>query len=151
MRTTAFRRRYQIADDIPPDLVWWFYVGIKEEVEKTPCPRCGARIHRFKAPAKTDFWWFKCDKCGRYWSNAPEDHPNIYAPNQKPRPPRYWSDRPPAKDKWSAYRLRCLKTGKCTHCGKPCLPYAECEERRLYKRLHSRKRMRRLPSKPKTP
>jgi hypothetical protein len=32
------------------------------------------------------------------------------------------------------YRQRCRLDGRCPHCGKPCAPYAECADRREYKR-----------------
>lgn len=44
-------------------------------------------------------------------------------------------------DKNQRYRARQKEQGKCPHCGKPCAPYAECEERReakAYARLLSR-------------
>lgn len=40
------------------------------------------------------------------------------------------------KAKWAknaAYRRRCREEGRCAHCGRPCYPYAECEERRAYR------------------
>lgn len=38
-------------------------------------------------------------------------------------------------DKHQRYRRKCMAEGRCPHCGKPCAPYAECEERRTYKRI----------------
>jgi hypothetical protein len=32
------------------------------------------------------------------------------------------------------YRERTRNAGHCPHCGRPCAPYYECEERRAYKR-----------------
>lgn len=43
------------------------------------------------------------------------------------------------QDKHKRYRQKCISEDRCPHCGKPCAPYYECEERRKYKRL-SRKR-----------
>lgn len=43
-------------------------------------------------------------------------------------------------DRHGAYRKRCKEDGKCPHCGKPCAPFTECEERRNYKaKLRSQK------------
>jgi hypothetical protein len=36
-------------------------------------------------------------------------------------------------NKHSRYRSRLRSEGRCTHCGKECAPYAECEERRAYR------------------
>lgn len=44
----------------------------------------------------------------------------------------------PNPDKYQR-RLRKLQSqNSCCHCGKPCAPYAECEERRAYKRMWAR-------------
>lgn len=37
-------------------------------------------------------------------------------------------------NKYQRYRQKCISEGRCPHCGKPCAPYYECEERREYKR-----------------
>lgn len=39
------------------------------------------------------------------------------------------------KDKYARHRIKCLMEGRCPHCGKPCAPYSECQERRAKKRL----------------
>jgi hypothetical protein len=41
----------------------------------------------------------------------------------------------PPKDKHARWRLKCRLQGRCTHCGKPCAPYATCQERRDYNRM----------------
>jgi len=41
------------------------------------------------------------------------------------------------KDKHGRYRRKCLLNRRCPHCGKPCAPYSECEERRAYKRTRN--------------
>jgi hypothetical protein len=47
-----------------------------------------------------------------------------------------------AKDKQSRWRLRCREEGRCDHCGKPCAPYAACEDRRREKREKARLKYR---------
>lgn len=37
--------------------------------------------------------------------------------------------------KQKSYRQRCAAEGRCPHCGKPCAPYRECQQRRDYKRI----------------
>jgi hypothetical protein len=37
--------------------------------------------------------------------------------------------------KQSRYRQKNVSQGKCPHCGKPCLPYYECEYRRSMKKM----------------
>lgn len=39
-----------------------------------------------------------------------------------------------------AYKRRLVEQGKCTHCGKPCAPYRECQERREYKNFLRRQK-----------
>lgn len=41
-------------------------------------------------------------------------------------------------NKFVTYRLKCAADRRCPHCGKPCGPYYECEERRAYKRQRYR-------------
>lgn len=38
------------------------------------------------------------------------------------------------------YKMRCISEGRCPHCGKPCAPFTECEDRRRYKRERYLKR-----------
>lgn len=38
-------------------------------------------------------------------------------------------------NKWQRHRLKCQKEGRCPHCGKPCLPYSECEDRRHIRKV----------------
>lgn len=38
-------------------------------------------------------------------------------------------------DKHQRYRQRKIVQGKCPHCGNPCAPYYECEERRINKKM----------------
>lgn len=38
--------------------------------------------------------------------------------------------------KQQRYRRKCLSDGRCPHCGEPCAPYYECEDRRRTKRIH---------------
>ena len=40
-------------------------------------------------------------------------------------------------NKHQRYRSRCRREGRCPHCGKPALPYAECADRRFYKRMNA--------------
>ncbi len=45
-------------------------------------------------------------------------------------PIRQPSKNPPREStKHSRYRQKCKEEGRCPHCGKPCAPYHECEER----------------------
>lgn len=37
-------------------------------------------------------------------------------------------------DKYQRYKQKCVSEGRCPHCGKPCAPYYECDERRAYKK-----------------
>ena len=37
-------------------------------------------------------------------------------------------------DKYQRRRQKLAAEGCCPHCGKPCAPFVECEERRAYKR-----------------
>lgn len=39
-------------------------------------------------------------------------------------------------DKHQRYRLKCRSEGRCPHCGKPCAPFAECDDRRAWKGVH---------------
>lgn len=41
------------------------------------------------------------------------------------------------KDKYARYRVKQQEVGRCPHCGKPCAPYYECNDRRFYKRVMS--------------
>lgn len=55
-------------------------------------------------------------------------------------------------NKHQRYRRRCIEQGKCPHCGKPCAPYGECEERRRYKAMNARtERTRGKDFKPQEP
>jgi len=47
-------------------------------------------------------------------------------------------------DKWQRYRVKLVAAGRCPHCGKPCAPYRECEERRQKKAEYVKKRRQRL-------
>ncbi len=38
-------------------------------------------------------------------------------------------------DKQARYGLSNRLAGRCPHCGKPCSPYGECEQRRVLKRV----------------
>lgn len=38
-------------------------------------------------------------------------------------------------NKYSRYRRKCVQEGRCPHCGKPCAPYYECDDRRAQKRI----------------
>lgn len=40
----------------------------------------------------------------------------------------------PKMDKHKRYRLKCISEGLCPHCGKPCAPYYECDDRRFYRK-----------------
>lgn len=40
------------------------------------------------------------------------------------------------------YRDKCIREGRCPHCGQPCAPYYECDKRRFYKKME--KCLRRL-------
>jgi hypothetical protein len=51
-------------------------------------------------------------------------------------------DRMPSVNKYQRYRQKCLREGRCAHCGKPCAPYLECDDRRTYKKIN--RIMRRL-------
>lgn len=46
----------------------------------------------------------------------------------------------PRYAKQRAYQRRCRAEGRCPHCGKPCLPYAYCDERRAVIRERARQR-----------
>lgn len=48
-----------------------------------------------------------------------------------------------AKSKYERWRRKCSLNGCCPRCGDPCLPYAQCEYHRRYKREWAR--ARRLP------
>jgi len=39
--------------------------------------------------------------------------------------------------KEARYILKCRAEGRCPHCGKPCAPYKQCEERREYERARA--------------
>jgi hypothetical protein len=41
-----------------------------------------------------------------------------------------------SENKQTRYRRKIREQGRCAHCGKPCAPYAECAERRAYKRAY---------------
>lgn len=43
-------------------------------------------------------------------------------------------------DKYKRYKQKLVSEGRCPHCGKPCAPYVECEERRAYKRAKAKER-----------
>jgi hypothetical protein len=47
-------------------------------------------------------------------------------------------------NKSQRYRARMKKEGRCPHCGKPCAPFFECEERRAYKNAQRRARLKGL-------
>ena len=40
-------------------------------------------------------------------------------------------------DKQKRYRQKCALEGRCPHCGQPCAPYYECDERRAYKKSNT--------------
>ena len=42
----------------------------------------------------------------------------------------------PPVNKYQRYRQKCLREGRCPHCGKPCAPYAECDDRRKTKNVY---------------
>lgn len=44
----------------------------------------------------------------------------------------------PGTTKQERYRQRLIAEGRCPHCGKPCTPFAECEERRAYKQAKAK-------------
>ncbi len=44
-------------------------------------------------------------------------------------------------NKHKRYRQKCIRDGRCPHCGKSCAPFYECEERRKYKRLSRKKEL----------
>lgn len=39
-------------------------------------------------------------------------------------------------DKYQRYKQKCVSEGRCPHCGKPCAPFYECDERRIYKKAN---------------
>lgn len=97
-----------------------------------------------------------CHRCGRRWVHDFNAHGdaarncalpsrasclNVY-PRHKGEPigacrPREKKIRTGRRswDKQAAYRDRMQTAGLCPHCGKPCAPFSECEERRERKRL----------------
>jgi hypothetical protein len=42
----------------------------------------------------------------------------------------------PATDKHSRWRQKMVSEGRCPHCGKPCEPFYECEQRRANKKIN---------------
>lgn len=38
-------------------------------------------------------------------------------------------------NKYTRYRQKQIKAGRCPHCGKPCAPFYECDERRMNKQV----------------
>jgi len=38
-------------------------------------------------------------------------------------------------NKYQRYMQKCVREGRCPHCGKPCAPYYECDTRRGIKRV----------------